>query len=326
MKKLVSMCLVLLIAITASMSTLAITGCNKAPEKETGAITNGSFEISEFRGNGISLMSVTPMTVAENSTYAEQTLKATVMPESATNKEVDWSVAWADGQEGTVTDYVTVTASANGSTTASVKCYQAFTGNIVITVTTRENGYTAECLVTFIGVPTDIVFSGDFVEASDGCYYFGVGNTYNYDVYSNNVFGTVADYYQDLEITLSAYGDIVLGTYEKYKDGGDKWYDESIHSVSLDSIKENFINIEFNAGVLSVTTKKTVESYYETKEMVDGYRTTYYTNKFKEYASADAYFCITIRQPDTNLVKTVKIRFDETVVSGVETSSSQINF
>ncbi|MBQ9117875.1 MAG: hypothetical protein IJY11_01575 [Clostridia bacterium] len=116
---------------------------------------------------------------------------ATVLPATATNKKVDWSVAWADGQSGTVTDYVTVTPSSDGSTTASVKCYKAFTGNVVVTVTTRESGYTAECIVTFVGVPTDLTATGTFAESGDGYYYFGVGDTYTYNVDLNNIFGTV---------------------------------------------------------------------------------------------------------------------------------------
>ena len=55
------------------------------------------------------------------------TVNATVKPETATNKQVDWAVSfvnpeseWATGK--TVTDYVTVTPTADGSTTATVKC------------------------------------------------------------------------------------------------------------------------------------------------------------------------------------------------------------
>ncbi len=324
MKKLVSMCLVLLIAITASMSTLAITGCNKAPEKETGAITNGSFEISEFRGNGISLMSVTPMTVAENSTYAEQTLKATVMPENATNKEVDWSVAWADGQEGTVTDYVTVTATVNDSTTASVKCYQAFTGNIVITVTTRENKYVANCIVTFVGVPTDINVTGTIVESSDGFYYLGVGGDYSYEVNLNNIFGIVSDDYKNVEVAMGMYGSIEVGSYEVYKSGGDNWF--GVKTIFLETIQDKLMTVSYDNGILTITTIRTIESYYSSTQTLDGGRTTVYNNRFKDYASDEAYFFIVIKENNSGLQKIMKIKYDENVVTGVNVSSSQINF
>ena len=54
-----------------------------------------------------------PMTRAATGNYVEQTLTATVLPATAVNKAVDWSVAWADGQAGNVTDYVTVTPSSD---------------------------------------------------------------------------------------------------------------------------------------------------------------------------------------------------------------------
>lgn len=72
------------------------------------------------------------------------TVNATVKPDTAANKAVDWAVsfanpesAWATGK--TVTNYVTVTPSADGSTTATVNCLEAFGEQIIITVTSRAN-------------------------------------------------------------------------------------------------------------------------------------------------------------------------------------------
>lgn len=72
------------------------------------------------------------------------TVNATVKPETATNKQVDWAVSfvnpeseWATGK--TVTDYVTVTPTADGSTTATVKCLGEFGEQIKVTATSREN-------------------------------------------------------------------------------------------------------------------------------------------------------------------------------------------
>ena len=275
----------------------------------------------------VRLMSAGPMMMAANSAYVEQNLTATVLPATATNKKVDWSVAWADGQSGTVTDYVTVTPSADGSTTASVKCYKAFTGNVVITVTTRESGYTAECVVTFVGVPTDLTATGTFAEASDGYYYFGVGDTYTYNVDLNNIFGTVGVDYQDINMSFGAYGSVVLGTYEYYSQSGtSKWYDTSLTTVTLDSLKDNFMSVSYADGVLSITTVKTIESYYESMSRIDGGRTRSYTNKFKEYATDDAYFYVKLTQPDSGLEKLMKIKFDETVVAGVDVNNTQIYF
>lgn len=83
------------------------------------------------------------------------TLTATVKPDNASNKKVDWAVAfvdpsstWATGKK--VTDYVTVTPSADGSATATVKCLKDFGSQIKITVTSRDNtSAKAECTVDF---------------------------------------------------------------------------------------------------------------------------------------------------------------------------------
>ncbi len=83
------------------------------------------------------------------------TLNATISPSSATNKAVDWSIrfqnpdsAFAAGKS--VTDYVTITPSADGSTTAVVRCVAAFGEPIVITCTSRDNpNAKSECAVDY---------------------------------------------------------------------------------------------------------------------------------------------------------------------------------
>lgn len=295
-------------------------------QTETANVAN-DFATEFISTQNVRLMAATPMALSANSAYVEQTLTANVLPTTATNKKVDWSVSWADGQSGTVTDYVTVTPSSDGSTTASVKCYKAFTGNVVITVTTRESGYTAECIVTFVGVPTSLTTTGNFSESADGYYYFGVGDAYTYSVDLNNIFGTVGVDYQDVNMTLGAYGSVVLGTYEYYTSTGNStWYDSSLTTVTLESLKDKFISASYANGVLTITTVKTIESYYESMSRIDGGRTRNYTNKFKEYATDDAYFYIRLDQPDSGLSKLMKIKFDATVVAGVESSSTQIYF
>ena len=92
------------------------------------------------------------------------TLKATIDPDTAANQNVDWSVSfvnpsssWASGK--TVTDYVTVTPTSDGSLTATVQCLKAFGEQIKITVTSRANEYaTAECTVDYARRITDFTF------------------------------------------------------------------------------------------------------------------------------------------------------------------------
>lgn len=72
-----------------------------------------------------------------------QTITATVEPDDATNKQVDWSIAfkdansaWASGKD--LSEYVTIEPASDGSRTATVTCKQAFAEQVIITCTSRE--------------------------------------------------------------------------------------------------------------------------------------------------------------------------------------------
>lgn len=84
-----------------------------------------------------------------------QQLTATVTPADATNKEVDWSIEWNNASSTwakgkTVTDYVTVTPTADGALTANVACLQPFAEKIVIRVAVRtDTALYAEAVVDY---------------------------------------------------------------------------------------------------------------------------------------------------------------------------------
>lgn len=88
----------------------------------------------------------------------------------------------------------------------------------------------------------------------------------------------------------------------------------------------NEYNTEFVNGVLNITTVKPIDSYHEKMSRIDGGRARNYENKFKEYANEDAYSYIRFDQPDSGLSELMKINFDATVVTGVETNKTQILF
>ena len=114
-------------------------------------LTATKLSSSEYAENGVSA-------IAESA----YTLTATITPSDATNKKVDWSIAfkngsstWATGK--TVTDYVTVTPSADGALTAVVECKQAFGEQIAVKVTSRDNMYAqAEVTVDYVKRITDV--------------------------------------------------------------------------------------------------------------------------------------------------------------------------
>ena len=128
-------------------------------------------------------------------------IEAYVYPESAANKEVDFSVTWGNapthGSEK-VTNYLTVTPDSDGSTTATVSCKKAFGDDtIIITVTTREGGYTATCTVTFTGIASGIEITSSTATkkstSARGEYYeLGTSKTYTFDIGLTNAFDHAA--------------------------------------------------------------------------------------------------------------------------------------
>ncbi len=337
-KKRILALLMAAILVVGSMFTLAscvdfgddteTTEESNAPENEAQTpLSVNDVSIKTVSSDMILLSASAPVMMSTKAGAAvTQTLTATVIPATASNKAVDWSVEWADSSNtATVTDYVTVTPASNGSTTATVTCKAAFTGNIIVTVTTRESGYTAECIVSFVGKPTDINLSSSLAAQSDG-YHVGVGKTYTFNVDLSNPFGQVGSTYNNIKVELGAVGSMVLGYKEQNVSSGNvTWYSSSDTTVTLASLKDKFITVNYSNGVVTVNTLKSIESYYESMERLDSGRTRGYTNAFKEYASA-CYFTVKITEQNSGLTKTINIHFDDTVVTGVTTSSTEMKF
>lgn len=88
--------------------------------------------------------------LSDNKTLSVK-IQATVQPERALNRLVDWSYQWSEGAtraEEAVTDYLTVTPDSDGSRNVTVTCLKPFQGDtIILTVTTREGGFTANCTI-----------------------------------------------------------------------------------------------------------------------------------------------------------------------------------
>lgn len=127
------------------------------PQEEQAVVTDGNGNAMES-GKVYAMPSnmVFTTTVAEESNAAEGiTLQATITPETADNKTVDWSVSfvnpssdWASGK--TASDYIIITPENDGALTATVNCLKAFGEQIKITVTSRANAYAkAECVLDY---------------------------------------------------------------------------------------------------------------------------------------------------------------------------------
>ncbi|MBQ8430107.1 MAG: hypothetical protein IJX30_08460, partial [Clostridia bacterium] len=272
----------------------------------------------------VQLLAVTPLMATVGSNYVSQTLEAVVYPQTAENKQVDWSVAWADASNtANVADYVTVTPSSDGSTTATVTCYKEFSGNIVITVTTRESGYMANCVVKFVGIPTEMNVTTE-VSEQDGYYHLGIGKTHAFNVALDNPFHSVGADYQNVTATLSGVGELTLCNKSvQFGSGNVTWHEASSKTCTLESLKDKFISINYADGVLTVKTLRSIESYYAGQSILG--TSINYVDHFKEFVT-DCYFTVTLTEETSGITKTIKIRFDDSIVTGVGITSGELLF
>lgn len=135
-----------------------------------GAVVNAGVGLTATK---ISAENYATAGVAENVDSA-YTLTATVN-EGALNKRVKWSVAWKDAESAwatgkTVTDYVTITPSEEGSLTATATCLKDFGEQIIITVASElDESVNATCTVDYAKKVRSVAFvagqKGDYWES-----------------------------------------------------------------------------------------------------------------------------------------------------------------
>lgn len=129
-------------------------GEEQPPTDQQGSTSGGGggAVISDVEENGVQLFSarlpVSAFAASGISEAAESAyqLTATLSPSSATNVTLEWSVEWSDPSNAwiadkSISDYATVTPSADDPKVAAVECLQPFGAQINITV----NGSAPDC-------------------------------------------------------------------------------------------------------------------------------------------------------------------------------------
>ena len=323
--------LFLLVALCFSMASCGLEpddGENSKVNEENNA---ESMEASSLKTEFVNTAHVMLMAASEPMMAANgvitQRIVATVYPENATNKKVDWSVSWADkSNTSNVSNYITVTPDSDGSASATVTCKAAFTGNIVITATTRQNGYKADCVASFVGIPSDITIITNLTPSSDG-YHVAVGNTYAFTTDLSNPFGEVGNAYKSLQVSVKGVGTIKVASKEVYVSSGNvKWYDDLAEVISIEPIASQFIEASIATdGTITVNVKKSIESYYSSMDRIDSGRTQYYQDCFREYVT-NCYFQIILTEPKSGISTSFNVVIDPNAVTDVTVNSGEMFF
>lgn len=281
-------------------------------------------------------------------TYLEQSLVATVLPTDAPDKTVDWSVAWADDathKSEPVSNYVTVTPSADGSATASVKCFKGFEGDIiVITVTTRVGGFAASCQVGYKGAPTSMKIdtTGKTVK-TDSAWGLSMaevktGTTETFNIVPDNLLHAVGSSFNDYTMTIESFGGIEINQRNHSNTTGADSYTTSTMKMSASNLFDSngycyasiqkgggmliVAHFEIQDGKLVVQAQDAISSYYSMSAGRGGYS----EGTFKGYIDGKCpYIKVTITEKTSGVSTTINIKTVATVNS-VNLSKTSFDF
>lgn len=251
---------------------------------------------------------------ADNS--VSKTVTATVFPAAAKNKSVDWAIEWVDENAANISEFVTVTPESDGSATATVTCYKPFSGEALITATTREGKLFDTCRVVFVGNPSSLQIAANGLTATSGTigsyYEIGSGNTYTFDLTPSNVFGQVGAAC-NYNYSVKGVGSIkVQKQYYSTINDGVSWVDGTEATVNISDITEvskyypTIFDCSISGSQLTVKVNCTLQNYY-TSSVRNGNVITY-ENRFREYTDDNWYYEITVTETNSGVSKAFKVR------------------
>lgn len=342
--------LVIILALTALIATcIVFSGCTV---KDSNA-PNSSSSVTDGNGNVLDSDKVYDMPEQINFTAAALAanpfgvfikISATVMPSSAPNKNVDWSVEWAGLNSENVREFITVTPDSDGATSATISCFKAFSTPIAVKVTTREGGFEAVCICTFESQAQSIDVMSSF--RNDGeRYLIGTSSNGTFTFSLKNVFGNTANY--NLSYDYGVEGSLYLGKLTTNTSAKTyAWSEVSLQSLS--QYKDKFItSISFENNVLTISTGINDFKTFRSEGYYDNWGGGSYKNLYVgnhgmianstsngadvsseiAYNSShvnDCYLWITVTDSVSNLSVKLKLYYSDSVVSGVSLSQSTI--
>lgn len=293
-------------------------------------------------------LSFTTVTLASNDTSYRATVRiqATILPADASNKSVDWTVAWsgtATRKAENVNDYVEAVPVADGSCIVDVTCKKPF-GNdaIIITVTTRDGSKTATCTARYLGHPTQIsINTGDITVGHDSQWNTTLGavfseKSYTFGIDLNNEFGSIpGSFSPSYTLDMTAHG-AILTEKKLYDTSGvlssttEETHTPSIcvtdastyAQVQLMNSLYHPISVKIVDGMLVVEIGESPSTY--TAET--GSRTERVTEAFKAYEDGKPlYFTITVTETTTGIKASINLAIYSSV-SEVQLTPTEIGF
>lgn len=282
----------------------------------------------------------------------EVRIEAYVIPENANNREVDFSVAWGEGAQRSaepVTDYVTVTPESDGSRIATVSCKKAFGDDtIIITVTTRDGGFTATCTVTFEGTPNSLKFVYDDREYSSTEEITVQANAeYSVKLQLVGEFGEAGEKFGDFEVVNVT----MQGKFNAKRRGinnGATLYEDTIvidledpyyyayditsggNGSKVTFTASQFMECSIEGDTLKINALRSETSFsYPSMPPRTGTRVTYESPYYDPRGGgepSDCRMCVLVKDKVSGVEGLIYIDIEGTAVSGVSLSETELEF
>lgn len=254
-------------------------------QTEQTAAVDGGMSIMPTSATGVRLMMA--QAAAEVSPLAETsyTIKATIEPASA-RQNANWSVAWANGSSAwatgkTVTDYVTITPTEEGSLTATLACVKPFSEQVILTVSAMGNAdKTATCTVDYQQRFTvnSLKLGGSELSTTSCGFKAQVDKTHRMEIdysYSEGTIpylGTGEDSYNEFICAGIAFTDEFMAAYNKANGSGED-LTKRMKRVNVSSEHELTRDVEFTDGAYGNTVFYMLLDGYLTDEVIAAMRT-----------------------------------------------------
>lgn len=339
MKK-ISICVVLVLILTVS-ACFVLVGCqssdniavdNKASietekDKTFAANTEHNNESNEqevyvsTRGVMLEAAPLSTRALALNAVKqgVTKTLQATILPVGSSEQFVDWSIAWKDDatkKNENVTDYVEIYQEEVGSCIIDVTCKKSFgSDKIIITVTTRQGGFKANCTVSFVGYIDGLDIDLSNYTISDGFVQLPKNSTITLPISISNFFNSTQ---KNLVASVAGNGTFVVDDYRERPQGdGDGikagWIGNK-RTFNVSSYVSDFVLASVSGDNLVLTTKKTIAEYCGRVESTNmgqavttGATTVYYHDKYFS-GGGDASFTVTVRDTLSGVSKSFRMK------------------